>query len=63
MATTRSAGDAATSVESGSGPGSAGFRKLSTASGGGIAGGAAPSWQSCYYCTREQFKTISDFVK
>ncbi|KAH8368906.1 hypothetical protein KR200_001420 [Drosophila serrata] len=56
MATTRSAGDGTPTAE----PTSA-FRKLSTASGGGIAPGA-PSWQSCYYCTREHFKTVSDFV-
>jgi len=63
MATTRSAGGAATSVDTGPAAGNSGIRKLSTASVGGIAGGVAPSWQSCYYCTREHFKSISDFVK
>ncbi|XP_033166047.1 vacuolar protein sorting-associated protein 54 [Drosophila mauritiana] len=62
MATTRSAGGAATSVDTGPAAGNSGIRKLSSASGGGVAGGVAPSWQSCYYCTREHFKSISDFV-
>ncbi|KAH8334535.1 hypothetical protein KR059_011244 [Drosophila kikkawai] len=56
MASTRSAGDATPTAEA-----TSAFRKLSTASGSGIPPGA-PSWQSCYYCTREHFKTISDFV-
>ncbi|XP_022224248.2 vacuolar protein sorting-associated protein 54 [Drosophila obscura] len=49
MATTRTQGDAET--------GQQGSRKLSTASStGGL------SWQSCYYCTREHFKSIPEFV-
>ncbi|XP_017105711.2 vacuolar protein sorting-associated protein 54 [Drosophila bipectinata] len=59
MATTRPAGDSAAAPE----PGSAASRKLSTASGsGGVAGGISASWQSCYYCTREHFKSIGEFV-
>jgi len=41
MATTRSAGGAATSVDTGPAAGNSGIRKLSTASVGGIAGGVA----------------------
>ncbi|XP_034668984.1 vacuolar protein sorting-associated protein 54 [Drosophila subobscura] len=62
MATTRTQGDA----ETGNGQQQqqqGNSRKHSTASTGGILSGApAASWQSCYYCTREHFKSIQEFV-
>ncbi|EDW78073.1 uncharacterized protein Dwil_GK24205 [Drosophila willistoni] len=36
-------------------------RKLSSVS-LSAGGGQGPSWQSCYYCTREHFKSIAEFV-
>ncbi|XP_030377069.1 vacuolar protein sorting-associated protein 54 [Scaptodrosophila lebanonensis] len=38
-------------------------RKLSTASTGATGASAkAPSWHTCYYCTRENFNSIGEFV-